>query len=660
MTQRITILTYIFISFSVFGYGQNAKNVDSLINLLKHNTNRPDKLSLYDKICYYYLDEVNIPKATQYADSLTALGQKLDDKKALALSQLYYGVINQYESKYAAAEKNLKTYLEYAEKHGDSTKVADGLQPLAMVHAYWGNYEKSLAILYRLLAIEEKGKSKADVASVLNTIGIVYKNLKKYQEAIDAYKEAAKIFDVLREQVDYGMCLSNIGNTYIELKNYDSAEHYLEYALKIFIDENNPVFIASLLGNLGNLHEGKGAYSVALRHHEKALAIWRANPKKRQLANCLHNLGKTYLALGKLDKAEKSYREAMTIAQAIKIKPLLADIYEGLHKLYFIQRSFENAHHYLTLSTQLKDSIFTENSTKQINELQVKFDTEKKSKQIEVLAKEKEIQQKEIQRQRTLAAAFAGGIILMICISILVYYVLRQRLLLNKKNHAITESYFKQQLTELEMKALRAQINPHFLFNCMNAINVMIRKGQDEQACQYLAKFSKLVRQILENSESPSVTLESELSLIEAYVQLEELRFPGKINYQINVEQSIGTANTYLPSMVLQPVVENAIWHGILHREQSAIGTIRIDVKQYVDTLCCSIEDNGVGREKSKQLKAKSLINTKSMGIAITEQRLRLLSRTQQANVIEILDMKDSAQHAIGTRVVLNIPIIEQ
>ena len=134
------------------------------------------------------------------------------------------------------------------------------------------------------------------------------------------------------------------------------------------------------------------------------------------------------------------------------------------------------------------------------------------------------------------------------------------------------ESDFKRQASELEMKALRAQINPHFFFNCMNAINLMIRKGDSENACLYLSKFSKLVRLILENAEAAAVTLESEMALLESYIQLEELRFPGKINYSLSVDESIGIQNTYLPSMVLQPVIENAIWHGIVHKENDEKG----------------------------------------------------------------------------------------
>src|SRR4030095_16662356 len=235
-----------------------------------------------------------------------------------------------------------------------------------------------------------------------------------------------------------------------------------------------------------------------------------------------------------------------------------------------------------------------------------------------------------------------------------------QRMLLTEKNTQVKESDFKRQLSELELKALRAQINPHFLFNCINAINLMIRKGETENACSYLWKFSKLVRLILENAEASAVTLESEITLLESYIQLEGLRLPGRIGYSISIDKSIGTQSTYMPSMLLQPVVENAIWHGIAPRENESKGNISINVRQDDDQLLCTIEDNGVGRDMAQQLHDKSVTNQRALGMKITEERLRLRNRKQGRQCIQITDLKDNHDHAVGTRVILHIPIAEQ
>ena len=153
------------------------------------------------------------------------------------------------------------------------------------------------------------------------------------------------------------------------------------------------------------------------------------------------------------------------------------------------------------------------------------------------------------------------------------------------------------------------------------------------------------------------VSLENELALLESYIQLEELRFKGKINYNISVDKSIEPENTYLPSMVLQPFVENAIWHGLMHKEEDEKGNISIVVKEQNDRLMCTIEDNGVGRERARQLGERSVLKRKSMGMKITEDRLKLLNQDNAQPVIWITDLKDNLDHATGTRIEINIPI---
>lgn len=185
----------------------------------------------------------------------------------------------------------------------------------------------------------------------------------------------------------------------------------------------------------------------------------------------------------------------------------------------------------------------------------------------------------------------------------------------------------------------------------------MILNGETDNASLYLTKFSKLMRLILENAESATVSLENELALLQTYIQLEELRLKGKISCTILVDKSVDPDSTYLPSMVLQPFVENAIWHGLIHKNKEKKGLISITVKKENNWLICTIEDNGVGREKSKELQEKSVLKSKSMGMKITGERLRLLTQEDQQQLIKITDLKDTLNNASGTRIEINIPI---
>ena len=330
----------------------------------------------------------------------------------------------------------------------------------------------------------------------------------------------------------------------------------------------------------------------------------------------------------------------------------LAEAYE---KMGNYRLSLENRKLYETW----KDSIASENHLAQIKELEVKYETEKKNQQIALLTAEKELQILEARQQAAWKKVLIGGIILITIIGGMIILMLRQRLKNQKtlaaKNEEIRSSHFKRQLSELEMKALRAQMNPHFIFNCMNSINRMILSGEGDSASRYLTKFAKLIRLMLENSENPTVSLEDELSMLKAYIQLEALRFKGKISYQISVDEAIDQESTYLPSMVLQPFIENAIWHGLMHKEGE--GMIHIMIHEEENILKCTIEDNGVGREKALALKEKAVLKGKSMGLKITEERLKLLSKEGLQQLIRITDLKDTLDRSIGTRVDVAIPI---
>lgn len=323
------------------------------------------------------------------------------------------------------------------------------------------------------------------------------------------------------------------------------------------------------------------------------------------------------------------------------------------------ERNIGQAFKYQELYITIKDSISGVEKNKQLAELETKYQTARKDQEIALLAKENEVQEARGQKQATLQNALIGGLALFAIIEGLIFYTFRTRLtnekLLAAKNEEIKMAKLKEQLGTLEMKALRAQMNPHFMFNCMNSINRMIMAQENDKASKYLSKFSKLVRLMLENSEQPKVCLQDELLMLESYIQLEAIRFKNKLDYTIKIEEKIDKESTYLPPMVLQPFVENAIWHGLMHKKGR--GHLEINIKEMNDELHCTIIDNGVGREKSLRLQGQNRHHKKSMGIKITSDRLKLLTKQKMEKAIEIIDLKDKKQKAIGTRVNVSIPI---
>ena len=216
---------------------------------------------------------------------------------------------------------------------------------------------------------------------------------------------------------------------------------------------------------------------------------------------------------------------------------------------------------------------------------------------------------------------------------------------------------YQLKLSETEMAALRAQMNPHFIFNCLNSIKAFTLENDIEKASDYLTKFSKLIRLVLENSRSERITLDNELATLQLYVDMEAMRFKQKLRYKISVEPGIDVGFIELPPLLLQPYVENAIWHGLMHKP--AGGTVVVAVSQpNDDLLTVTITDDGVGRARAAELKSKSANTRRSFGLKMTSDRLALINQLYHTQTsVTINDLTGPTGRVLGTEVVLTIPI---
>jgi LytS/YehU family sensor histidine kinase len=199
-------------------------------------------------------------------------------------------------------------------------------------------------------------------------------------------------------------------------------------------------------------------------------------------------------------------------------------------------------------------------------------------------------------------------------------------------------------------------MNPHFIFNCLNAINHFILKNEMETASNYLINFSRLVRLVLNNSRQSLITIEEELSMMRLYLDLEKVRFKNTFDYSIHIEKDLDITSLNMPPLIIQPFVENAIWHGLMHKDDP--GFLLISIRTNNNILICEITDNGIGRKRAYEFKSKSVEIKKSMGIEITKKRLELLNGSfEPSSFIEIHDLLDKSGMALGTKVVLSFNI---
>jgi len=240
---------------------------------------------------------------------------------------------------------------------------------------------------------------------------------------------------------------------------------------------------------------------------------------------------------------------------------------------------------------------------------------------------------------------------------IILFWLYRKRISLIRRK-ASEQSLFRQQLNELENKALRSQMNPHFIFNSLNSINSYIIKNKTDEASAFVTKFARLIRLILDNSMESSVLLEKELMALNLYIEIENKRFENKFTWQIEVDPELDTGHLLVPPMVIQPYVENAIWHGLLHKDSPGMLSISLQCRN--GFLEIEIKDDGVGREAAIDLRSKTSLKTKSHGLDVTAKRIMNFNGdTLEGDAVSITDLFLPEGKPSGTLVVLKLALVK-
>jgi sensor histidine kinase YesM len=248
-------------------------------------------------------------------------------------------------------------------------------------------------------------------------------------------------------------------------------------------------------------------------------------------------------------------------------------------------------------------------------------------------------------------------------LSLLVYISLRFREIIREtqeKAHQVVEitkereeQVLKQQKIhkeslELEAQALRAQMNPHFIYNCMNSIKALIQNNEKRQSIEYLTSFSKLIRTLFQNSDKRQISLYDEIETCRLYVQLESMRLNGKLKYDFSIDPNLDLKSVMVPALIIQPFIENAIWHGIVPKDG---GAVSISVNGNDEAIICEVDDDGIGREMSRLNKPITPVIHESKGVHLSQKRLHLQKMLNDTNAsIETIDKHENS-FAAGTKV---------
>jgi hypothetical protein len=382
-----------------------------------------------------------------------------------------------------------------------------------------------------------------------------------------------------------------------------------------------------------------------------------------QIMRCLQDIARAYYGLGQDAEAFKYTREGLHLAEKTKARQNIRDGCRQLYLLYDREKKTDSAYTYYRRYNVLKDSVLSEWTKGEF----ASFGYEQ---QIKLMNKEKELAEVCLREEMLMKNLLLGSLVVLLLLGGVYIWIVRLKrrneehrrkqaedeLEIQRLEGERSKAALQQRAKELEVQALRSQMNPHFIFNCLNAINRFILGHETEAASDYLTKFSRLMRMIMNHSRHSLITLAEEIEMLQLYLGMEQLRFKDAFDYRIDVEEDLDTDEVRLPPLLIQPFVENAVWHGLMHKEER--GSLLVRLRVHGDQLTCVIRDNGVGRKRAGMLKSKSAEKHKSMGMQITAERMALLTGPGESSpFFHIEDLYDETGAPAGTQVILTIKI---
>lgn len=374
------------------------------------------------------------------------------------------------------------------------------------------------------------------------------------------------------------------------------------------------------------------------------------------------NLSKAYALKKDYTKAKSIGLETFRRANELKYPELIMKSARNLKEIFIANKEKVNALEYAEIEIKMKDSLFNVNNKNSAIKSLFKYETEKKEAKINELNQKKKIAELQSNKKTILINSF---IISFLALAIIAYFLF-SRFKTQKKNELLETKLAEaeklleaeKKATDSELKALKSQMNPHFIFNALNSIQEQFMYGDKLKGNEQLSNFTYLTRQILEVSGKKQITIATEVDILTKYLDLEKMRFVKDFEYTITIGSNIDEDYHKLPPMLLQPFVENSIKHGLMHKKGLKKLAIDFELSANEEYLICTILDNGVGRKKSAEIKANNQVNHNSFSTQSIEERLLLLNEKLQLNDLIVYEDRTENEEIIGTKVTVKIPLV--
>lgn len=623
-------------------------------------------------------------KSTHYADQAMMLAKQMNYTEGIAMAYSNYGFIQFYEGNYPDALNFFYEALHIYEELGNLRKAAAMYMELATIHFYANNIEKAIEIGENMVIPGYRAKDGAgntvggfyDTVRSFSKLGLPYRMTGRSDTALiiyQRYMEAGRkhgfdIIDLLVHEAIVASCFMETGNV-------DSAVYYFWKALA-YPEVNQSVHALKheLKRRLASIYTMYGEPDSALYYYRQAYQWLEHHGYLRSAFVAAWELGGFYAKLGQHSESEKHWLEAgklvnemnekssfyrydslkYTVSYGTELffpfsKKFVQEyiyryatwVYRDLYRYYQKRDDLRPAMYYLQAYTVAKDTLDRLTRNREAVEIQTRFETTRKDAEILALNQANELKELRLMKFTWFIGGLAGLAFFIVLVAVILH---RQNKLKNSRLNLI-----------MQQRLLRSQMNPHFLFNSLASIQNVIIMEKPAIASDYLGRFSKLMRQILNSTAVEYVSLEEEISSIENYLALQKVRYRDMFDYTLEVDVEIDTETTRIPPMLAQPFIENAIEHGIFSKGSK--GQISVLFKLEHNRILLEIRDDGIGRKKAQELTEQRDKDHKSMATAITHERIAVLNRKLKRKItMQITDLMGENGEARGTKVVFGLP----
>lgn len=560
-------------------------------------------------------------------------------------------VVTLHKISYRLSERDVKTSYEYFKNtayYSDSINFTYGKSlaqiNLGILFSNSANFDASNDAYFKAIGYAEKCGALRLEAISLNNLGENFRSLQDYDKCRQYSKDAIKINTKLKAWRGVAINYELLQQCDLEEKLYDSAKINLLRGMPFAIDSKDSYVLSQFYTGFGKLQAVNNRPDSALYFFSKAI-------DEAKKDGDLRNEYYVYLAkvqfLKNIPLAEKllMLKQALAIARQTSYLEGISDAAKQISFAYEEGNNKDSSLAYYRIYRSTADSVFSENNRRNVTIKETEWLITKKEIENRQLKESALLQNKQLMLKNNWLLTVIIFLILTIAIAIAIYKSVQ-----TKKNRV--ESALKQKISETEMAALKAQMNPHFMFNCINSIDAFIQSNDKYNATVYLNKFAKLIRNVLDSSKQNLVSFSKDIETLKLYIELEELRSENKFITRINIDDDLMNSDYKVPPLIIQPFVENAILHGLRNKHGND-GILSVNISKTNTHIVYTITDNGIGRKAAEKINSNK---EKSYGMEMSYDRIRLFNK-EPAAAVKVEDLYENETPA-GTNIIVHLNIV--